>query len=54
MHAHLHTYTQEEAFVSDASIGGGEDAMIYSEFVEGVAALAYYKVCSPYISPARR
>lgn len=40
--------------MSDASIGGGEDAMIYSEFVEGVAALAYYKVCSPYISPARR
>ena len=28
--------------------------MVYSEFCEGLVAVAHYKVCSPYISMARR
>lgn len=45
---------QEESFISDTEIGGGEDAMVYGEFIEGLCAVAAFKMCSPYISVARR
>ena len=52
---HIFAHTQlEEAFMSDADIGGGEDAMVYDEFLEGLCALSLYKVCNPYISMSRR
>lgn len=52
---HLFAHTQlEEAFLDDTTIGGGEDDMIYSEFLEGIAAVALYKYCSSYVSISRR
>lgn len=47
----------EEAFgdeEQEESAGGGEDAMVYSEFIEAVAAVALYKLCSPYICVPKR
>ena len=35
-------------------MGGGEDAMVYSEFLEGIAATAHHKLSSPYICMAKR
>ena len=45
---------QEEEFDGDGEGGGGEDAMVYSEFLEGLAATAHHKLCSPYICMAKR
>ena len=52
---HVFAHTQlEEEFVGDAMAGGGEDAMVYSEFLEGLAAAAHHKLCSPYVCMAKR
>lgn len=40
-------------FESDAA-GGGEDAMIYSEWLEGICAIALYKMSSPFMSLSKR
>lgn len=52
---HIFAHTQvEEAFTDDAAVGGGEDEMIYSEFLEGVGSVAMFKFCSPYVSAQKR
>ena len=40
--------------MGDEESGGGEDAMVYTEFLEGIAATAHHKICSPYICMAKR
>lgn len=48
-----HTQVEEE-FADDVGAGGGEDAMVYAEFLEGVASVALSKVTSPYVTIPRR
>jgi len=52
---HLFAHTQlEETFADDTSVGGGEDDMVYSEFLEGLAAVSMTKICTPYITTPKR
>lgn len=47
-------HEQEEATQEAGNSAGGEDAMVYPEFMEGVASVAHYKLCSPYVCMSKR
>lgn len=52
---HIFAHTQiEEVFTDDVAVGGGEEEMIYSEFLEGVGCVAMFKYCSPYVGVEKR
>ena len=52
---HIFAHTQlEETFLDDTCVGGGEEDMVYSEFLEGIAAVSLTKICTPYITLAKR
>ena len=40
--------------MDDSLAGGGEEDMVYSEFLEGIAAVAHTKIPTPYITTAKR